>query len=386
MSANDNATGREAGRYFALVVAGQASAGAVVQASESFEKLLLLLLTEGIWPHGLDNGIELAAGDEVVFALITPEGPRVQGCAIATSPSEPMLPEHVEAARLYLGTSMPTDLRAMTHSAELEEFQVWDDPWEPASPDDATVGELAQALDSAFTTGLVRKLPPQTFGKLVGREIAADPEPVPIPDPISEPEPIIPPTVAVAPPPAEPPTPAAPTVAGLLVQNWNLVDFGEPLALLNGAANGDRTDTPAGPIDALCEASDTGDMVAMIWADGEAPDELARSVPKRLAWLREYRARPGQRVRGILVTGNGSLDGSALNGADVDVRRLRILCTSPDEPAVPEAVPVAAAPEPEKPVAKPARELRRGAVPPALPDEMDFAKRCIDAVQSRRKP
>lgn len=355
----DQTTGASGPRHYALVTAGHAHATGSLEAQQAFEKLLLMLLTEGVWAHGShpsDSG-GLTPGDQVLFCLATSRGPEVIGTAVVVAPSRPITVDKLAEARVYLGAAMPPEPDALTHVVGLEQFDIWDSPYEPSGEDDPAVYELGRSLGGVYRTGAVREVSAELYARVTGQ---------PVPEPVAPPIPEVVPTVA--PPPAEPTlSPVGPAMT-LLLENWEAVDFGERLELLNGAATGERTVTPEGPIDALCEAPESGDMVAMLWTDGEDIEALPETLAKRLSWLQEYKARPGQHVRGMLLTLNGGLDGVTLSGTDAEVRKLRLVA-APDGQAPP---PVPEEPPPEQPEE------------PEFDPEMAFAMKCMSAVRPGR--
>jgi hypothetical protein len=322
---------------YALVCAGQSDAGGAMEARQVFEKLLLLLLTERFWPHGQDalDPASLAAGDRVLFCLATPHGPELIGDAVAASASAPLTEPELAECRLYLGPAMAPGPATLTHAVTLETITVWDEPFVATDGDGAAAFELARALAGLYQTGSVRRVSETAHQWAIARRDGVAPAPV-----VSDP----------APPPAwpspAPPAPVAPSFAGparpaeagsvrqLLAAHWDLVDFGERLERVDGTGRSSGIATPVGSIDFACQSA-TGDLVAVICANGEPPEQLASSVAHRLAWARQYLAHPGQSVRGMLVLTDPRARWTVPAPPGVDVRRLQLACPRAETALVP---------------------------------------------------
>jgi len=276
---------------FLLVTTGRTDGAMPVTPAEVFEKLMLLLLSEGFWPHAVQDpsGRLLEPGDSVRFCLVGEDGAQVVGDARVAARSTPLTPPHLAHVHMYVGHLLPSEPGALSHAVALAAVNIWDDA-RPCTEADAPTPDLLAAAH----TGAVL--------------------PAGLPEPMETSPPELP---------ASPPHGCE--AQAFILANWELVDFGEPLRPVEDTGIG-AIATPAGPIDLICEGADSEDVVAVMWANGEPPDELLAAVRERLAWLRRNVGQDGRRVRGLILTLDGRHDDIALADGDLDVRRLRILC------------------------------------------------------------
>jgi hypothetical protein len=355
-----------------LVTTWVGDADRQTNAAAAFERLLLLLLTEGFWPHARGNSpFCLAPNDVLLFALADYGSVSLVGDATVVAASTSLTEQRVSQVRAYLGDTVRAGADALAYAVVLSQVNIWPEP--KACRPDGPPAEAAvcEALDGARHTGAVCALADGVFELLTG---APPPETVSPPDRPGE--------AAWAcqegPPPAE-----YGTVPNLLRQYWSVMDFGERLVPVNGSRGGLPTATPAGPIDLVCEAHPSGDLVAVIWADGQPPSAVMGAAAERLRWLRETHARAGQRVRAMVVAIGAEPVALAVPDPSIEVRNLRLVC----EPA---SHPPAAEPRRFTGVlgfSPFSRPLRRPTSPqsesPAPKRDLDFAARCLRVPRSR---
>jgi len=384
--------------YHVLICAGESDAGGAIEARQAFEKLLLLFLTERFWPHGVDASCEprLEAGDEVVFCLATTRGPALIGDAVVASPSSPLTDQQLAECQLYLGPAMPSRRGALTHAVGLERARVWEEPVSVVDDGDPAAFELARTLSGVYRTGAVRTIPEVSYRWAQARQIRDGPPPATVPaaTPAHHAEAVLPappPRSTPAPPPSQsvscPPQPhGADAVRAFLHAYWHLVDFGEPLELMNGSTGGRDIPTPAGPIDFACRSRTSGDLVAVVCVDGEPPSALESSLTHRLAWARQFLAQPGQRVRGMVVVSDPRVRVRDEGDPGVEVRRLQVLCSPPASAHGPLVAPRAALEARDMPGAPlfdvVAQAPESGAVP--RPSALDFATKCLQVPRGER--
>jgi len=338
-------------RYHVLVCSGHAETGEVIAARQTFEKLLLLLLTERFWPHGSDSpgSANLQPGDRVLFCLSTKSAPAIVGDALVAIPSETLSAQRLAETRIYLGPAMPPEPGLLTHAVGLEHVAVWDEPWRPPGDDDPVAFDLAKALAGVYRTGSVRLIARETFERIMAQR--------PAPPPRST-------GPAHSAQQAEGrgrPVPAAGGFTELLRSLWDEIDLGEPLYPLDGSSVGGAPEGPAGRADLVCEAAESGDLVAVSCLHGEPPDRFMAGVRKRLAWLEENSARLGQRVRALVVVVDPRMEVADLDDQDIEVRRLNLAL-----------VPIRRGePGPPQPAEKPTirHEATAELVTPAPPDQ-----------------
>lgn len=393
-------------RYYVLVCSGHAETGEAIAARQTFEKLFLLLLTERFWPHGSDVGSapDLQPGDRVLFCLATRSAPAIVGDALVASPSTPLTAQQLAEIRIYLGPAMPPEPGTLTHATGLEHVAIWDEPWRPPGDDDPVAFDLAKALAGLYRTGSVRPLARETFGQILREKRVTAPVPAGGCAGAG--------TGRAQPGQAAMARPSA--VRELLRSWWSLIDFGEPLYLLDGSSVPDANDVE-GPLDLVCEAGQSGDLVAVVCAEGDDPATLIPALKRRLAWLRENGARLGQRVRGMLLVLDPQTEVDPPREPDVEVWRLN-LSLAPVRGVVPQPLVEAGAPrteagvaetegpsgEPGRPAPSPAPDRPSAGPPsaeqsamPAVPagqpvpahadagSPTDFARRCMNVPLSR---
>jgi hypothetical protein len=305
---------------FLMVTAGRTEAGGRIDAPRVFEKLMLLHLSEGVWPHGPvgTNGHGLAPNDVVLFCLADEGGTQLVGDAVVAVRSTPLTPQRLGQVRTYLGPALPPDPQVFTHSSVLTQFNIWEQP-RTCHADEPTGAEVLAALRDARRTGVVRPIGPPTFEAIVGRPVLDVPEGPPGETPQAE------------------PAHAASdlrVVREFVRANWALVDFGEPLQPIEGTLGGGPLGTPAGPVDMLCEGADPRDLVAVMWADGEPASELVAAARRRVAWLRNTAADGIGRVRGLILTVDERPELATAEGDEIQVQRLRIRCEPVGRPKV----------------------------------------------------
>jgi len=399
--------------HHVLISAGHSDAGGTIEARQAFEKLLLLLLTERFWPHGVDesDGPRLEAGDQVLFCLATSRGPELIGDAVVATRSTPLTDQQLAECQLYLGPALPPGRGALTHVATLERARVWEEPVSVVDDGDPAAFELARTLGGVYRTGAVRTIPEVSYRWALSRQLRSDPPPAVVPPrvpagPADAPWAAPPPRSTPAAPPSQgvphPPVPeGGDAVRAFLRAYWQLVDFGEPLELMNGSTGGQDIPTPAGPIDFVCRSRTSGDLVAVVCLDGEPPSAVKSTLTHRLAWARQFLAQPGQRVRGMVVVSDPRVQVGDGVDPGVEVRRLQVVC-SPDAGApAPLVTPPAEAEEWDMPGARPfdaplkAREavaaptsvpalskLPTGGTP--KPSATDFATKCLQVPRGGR--
>ena len=356
-----------------LVTTGRPDGDAPVAPAQVFEKLMLLHLSEGFWPHDVQGlrGRLLELDDVVLFCLVGESGVEVVGDAVVAARSVPLTPEHLGRVHMYLGHLLPSEPGPFTHAVALAEVSIWDDVRRCGEEDPPTVDLLA-AAETAGYTGAVWPIAAEAYARLTGR---------PAPEGVGAPPPDdLPPEFPPAPP-------GSCDAKAFVLANWELVDFGAPLRAVEGAGVG-AIETPAGTIDMILEGEGTDDVVAVMWADGEPPDEFLAAVRERLAWLRANVGHDSRRIRGLILTLDSRHD-LTLAEEDLDVRRLRILCepVGPALPFVPDPLAIVTN------IAAPSILVRgaRGNGPvPVTPDgapvpefPLDFAAKCLRVPRSR---
>jgi hypothetical protein len=348
---------------FVLVTTGRSHGETSVAPAEVFEKLMLLLLSEGFWPHGDQPlaGRLLEPGDVVLFCLVGESGAEIVGDARVVAPSQPLAPQHLAHVHMYLGHLLPPDPGALTHAVALDEVNIWDEGSSHAE-DEALIAEALAAAQDAGQTGALR--PVHCLAHEEPTEHAADIE-APAQEETSPERPLPPPHGCDAKP--------------FILANWELVDFGEPLRPVKGNGAG-TIETPAGPVDVICEGRDPSDVVAVMWANGEPPDQLLADVRERLAWLRAHVGQEGGSVRGLILTLDGRHDLASLDD-DLEVRRLRlwyepVTVVRPLEPD-----PLAVATN----IAARSIVARAGRVPGQFgpSGDLDFAAKCLRVPRAR---
>lgn len=84
--------------------------------------------------------------------------------------------------------------------------------------------------------------------------------------------------------------------------NWNKINFGSRLVRYEADDQKGRQ-FPAGTwsIDFLCTDSDTGDFVVIELKRGKSSDSTIGQVLRYVSWVKENLAKPGQKVRGIII-------------------------------------------------------------------------------------
>jgi hypothetical protein len=87
-----------------------------------------------------------------------------------------------------------------------------------------------------------------------------------------------------------------------LDKNWEAIDFGVPLIRYK-TEDQDGRQFPAGSwsIDFLCVDKGTGDFVVLELKRGRSSDSTIGQVLRYMGWVSENLAKPGQRVRGIII-------------------------------------------------------------------------------------
>jgi hypothetical protein len=207
-------------RYHVLVCSGHAETGEVIAARQTFEKLLLLLLTERFWPHCSDSpgSANLQPGDRVLFCLATKSAPAIVGDALVATPSEPLSAQRLAETRIYLGPAMPPEPGLLTHAVGLEHIAVWDEPWRPPGDDDPVAFDLAKALAGVYRTGSVRLIARETFEQIMSQRPASPPRSTEAAHSAQKAEGS-----------ARPMLGAGGGFADLLRSLWDQVDLGEPL-------------------------------------------------------------------------------------------------------------------------------------------------------------
>jgi len=342
---------------FVLVTAGRLESWGWIDASQVFEKLLLLQLSEGYWPHGSDGveGEGPLPNDVILLCLAAEDGLEIVGDAPVAERSVPLTPARLGQVRMYLGPALPPEPDAFTHGVVLTELSIWDRPWVCRDRGGPAATEIEAALKGRKRTGVLRAISWQAFETITGRRA---------PEMTHEAASLKLPTQGTA-------SDHRGTCGArdFVAANWELVDFGEHLALLDGTERSMDVRTPAGAIDLLCTAGDSGDLVAVMWANGEAPPDLLAAAQARLSWLRERW--PGRRVRGLIVTLGERRDLPLATEDHLEVRRLRIVC----EPILPTR------PTPPQP-----GEQALGAVSPSSrpPTDPDFAAKCLRVPRAAR--
>ncbi len=393
-------------RYYVLVCAGHAETGEVIAARQTFEKLLLLLLTERFWPHGSDSGAvsDLQPGDRVLFCLATKSAPSIVGDALVASPSTALTAQQLAEIRIYLGPAMPPEPGILTHAVGLEHVVIWDEPWRPPGDDDPVAFDLAKALAGVYRTGSVRPLARETFGQILEQKRVTAPVPA---DGFSA-------AAATSPESGQPAISRPPRIQDLLRSWWDLIDLGEPMHLLDGSSIPDA-DAGDDPVDLVCEAGHSGDLVAVACVESGDPAKLIPAFKRRLAWLRENGARLGQRVRGLLLVLDPRIEVDLREEPDIEVWRLSLTLapvrgetpqpvvqeeapdtqaetvgaeSPPPEPAPPADEPVTEEPPAEAPPQEPPPVRKVPATPPApspvgTGSAADFAQRCMNVPLSR---
>ena len=356
---------------FVLVTTGRPDDDAPVAPAQVFEKLMLLHLSEGFWPHDVRGlrGRLLEPDDVVLLCLVGEGGVEVVGDAVVAARSVPLSAEHLGRVHMYLGHVLPGEPGPFTHAVTLAEVSIWDDVRRCGQDDPPTVDVLA-AVEAAGHTGAVRPIGTEVYARFAGRSV---------------------PEGVGAPPPDDLPPEFAPAPAGecgaraFILANWELVDFGAALRPVEGTGVG-AIETPAGPIDMILEGEGPDDIVAVMWADGEPPDEFLAAVRERLAWLRANMGHDSRRVRGLILTLDSRHD-LTLAEEDLDVRRLRILCepVRPARPFVPDPLAIVANIAAPSILVRGAREpvpvTPNGAPVPELP--LDFAAKCLRVPRAR---
>ena len=90
-----------------------------------------------------------------------------------------------------------------------------------------------------------------------------------------------------------------------LFPGWQIVD--DPASSLENAAEhrpaGIHYRTPAGEVDILC-TDRKGALVVIELKRNRAPHAVVSQVSKYIAWVRHNLARPGQRVKGLVIAGS----------------------------------------------------------------------------------
>jgi hypothetical protein len=390
--------GRGDMRYHVLVCSGHAETGEVIAARQTFEKLLLLLLTEGFWPHASDTGSssDLQPGDRVLFCLATKSAPAVVGDALVADPSTPLTAQQLAEIRIYLGPAMPLEAGILTHAVGLDHLAIWDEPWRPPGDDDPVAFDLAKALAGVYRTGSVRPIARETCEQILAQRRLE----VPL-----QAAPATPDALARGSGPGGEPV----MLRELLRSSWDMLDFGEPLHVLNGSSVSQAAN-PADPLDLVCEGGSSGDLVAVACVGRQDPARLIPAFRRRLTWLRENAARLGQRVRGLLLVLDPHAGLDVRAEPDIEIWHLNLSITPVDrqspQPVLREETPnirdeaVVPPPTPAQPATPEAVSDQAGATPapvaeaaPAVPaltadaaqSPADFAQRCMSVPLSRRE-
>jgi len=357
---------------YLLVTAGRRDPGERVEATQVFEKLMLLLLSEGFWPHGAcgSDGVALEPADVVLFCLVDGETVQIVGDAAVAAGSSPLGPQRLGQVRMYLGPALPPDPAAFTHSVVLTQMSLLDEPCRCGLESEWAGSEVRAALQGRAATGEVLPVARETFESLVGR---AAPE-----EAFYERAP-------------RPPRTAAPAPAShdhelrdAVFANFGLVDFGERL---RPPVRRD-VPTPAGRIDLVCESADGGEIIAVMWANGEPPQEVLAAAHERLAWLRHDLGEERREVRGLVLTLDGSGDMAAGDNGELQVRQVRIRCEPLESPGLSWLDPL----EEDRSLAAPAiiaRPLTDHGRPSVLQGvsaavDLDFAAKCLRVPRSHR--
>lgn len=338
---------------FVLVTTSEKGSVGPIPASQVFERLMLLLLSEGFWPHRTNEiaGRGLQVGDAVLFCLILNEGPQIVGDAVVASGSVPLTPQRLGQVGMYLGSTTPPDLTAFTHYVVLTQWKILDHPRQCVGGVDPAEDALIEALRPPISTGAVRPLSAEAFQRLTGRIV---PEVTP-------------------PPSAEMPASPRPAcdMKAFLLANWALVDFGEPLRPLPEVLASENGEPALGGIDLVCENTRSGDLVAIVWANGDAPAEALARARVQVARLADSPLAAKRKVRGLVLTsgpgakpqstdtlgaqlpigGDTSCHDPSARETDpchVELRRVRVYCepiaVSPAHRSPPSLVPAAAEP------------------------------------------
>jgi restriction system protein len=86
-------------------------------------------------------------------------------------------------------------------------------------------------------------------------------------------------------------------------QNWKHVNFGADLSKYEADEQSGRQ-FPAGEwnIDFLCTDKSNGDLVVVELKRGKTSDAVVGQVLRYIGWVAENIAKPGQRVRGIIIS------------------------------------------------------------------------------------
>lgn len=312
---------------FVLVTAG-VNHGVSITASQVFERLLLLLLSEGFWPYVADDGFgrNLRPGDGILFCLLADEGPLIVGDALVASPAVPVTSDRLGHIALYLGPAVPVQSIAFSHCVVLTQWRIMDEPRVCVPGRDPGEDAVIQAIQPPVGTGAVRPLGAEAFQRLTGRVI-------PNVELSSEPE-------------AASPILGVCDVRAFVLANWSLVDFGEPLKPLPWP--GTTEDSTASGIDLVCENPRTKELVAIMWANGDLPAAALAKARACLAQFRKTALAASRTVRGLVLTAdpNAATHASlgqvgpprvqedqessrAPAGADqehVELRRVRVYC------------------------------------------------------------
>jgi len=339
---------------FVLLTAGGGDPGGQIEATHVFERLMLLLLSEGFWPHGV-RGAEraLEPSDVVLFGLVERGETQIVGDAVVGAGSLPLTPQRLGQVRMYLGPMLPGDPSTFTHSVVLTQLNLRGEPWACQADGPFPGQAVATAVGPETATGAVLPVEAAAYEAITGRGVPEEPVRH------REPEAL----------PAEPAS-AAPhdhALRDLVLGNPSLVDLGVRLRL---PARKD-VPTPAGTIDLLGETEDGREVLAVMWANGDPPADVLAAAHARLAWLREDLAVHGHHVRGLVLALDGSEALAAGSDGELEVRRVRVLC-EPLEP--PRAPGFRASPGVARPSEAPPRVASEA---PGSSVDLDFAAKCL---------
>jgi hypothetical protein len=263
--------------YWIFTVTSQKSDGRTFPAEEIFQQRM----KDEFWGLGerTPNRKNVQKGDRIVFYLGNPEK-CFAGTANLGSASFALSPD--EQDRL----AHSTELFRTPYGVRLEEICIWDQV--------RTVENLLVGLDfiqnkefwGTYFQGGVRQISEKDFTTILrGSSGLAQTRMPPAADLESESEFAL-----------------ESHLEEFLDQNWDNIDFGMKLEKYNTEEQSGRQ-FPAGPwsIDFLCINEETDDLVVVELKRGKTSDATVGQILRYIGYVRKNVARPGQKVRGIII-------------------------------------------------------------------------------------